>query len=106
MARLEKLLAERKIEIELDDKAREWLAAAGYDPAFGARPLKRVIQKAVQDPLAEAILSGEVKDGSRLQLSADDEGLVLDGKPMRSRQAFRLGEQHSTMRAPESRLIN
>ncbi|MCQ8184543.1 ATP-dependent chaperone ClpB [Parvularcula maris] len=107
MARLEKLLAERKIEIELDDKARDWLAAAGYDPAFGARPLKRVIQKAVQDPLAEAILSGEVRDGSTLRLSADEEGLLLDGKPMRSREAFRLGgEQASSMRTPESRLIN
>ena len=63
MQRLAKLLEERKITIELEPAAREWLADKGYDPAYGARPLKRAIQKAVQDPLAELILSGKVKDG-------------------------------------------
>ena len=61
--RLSKLLEDRKIAIKLDPAAREWLADKGYDPAYGARPLKRAIQKAVQDPLAELILSGKVKDG-------------------------------------------
>src|SRR5690606_10353802 len=55
LARLQKLLSDRKIKLELDDAAREWLANRGYDPAYGARPLKRVIQKNVQDPLAEQI---------------------------------------------------
>src|SRR6516164_7573682 len=63
LRRLQKLLDERKIELNLDDKARHWLADRGYDPAYGARPLKRVIQRALQDPLSELILSGEVKDG-------------------------------------------
>ena len=62
-ARLQKLLADRKITLELDDAARTWLANKGYDPAYGARPLKRVIQKHVQDPLAEQILAGKIKDG-------------------------------------------
>jgi len=64
LERLERLLAERKISLRLDDAARQWLADKGYDPAYGARPLKRVIQKQVQDPLAEKILAGEIADGS------------------------------------------
>ena len=63
MQRLDKLLADRKIKVELDDAARTWLANRGYDPAYGARPLKRVIQRHVQDPLAEQILAGRIKDG-------------------------------------------
>ena len=63
MKRLQALVADRKITIELDDQARTWLANKGYDPIYGARPLKRVIQKHVQDPLAEEILRGTVKDG-------------------------------------------
>ena len=67
--RLSKLLEDRKIALKLDPAAREWLADKGYDPAYGARPLKRVIQKAVQDPLAELILSGKVKDGESVQVA-------------------------------------
>ena len=67
--RLAKLLEERKITVALDAKARDWLADKGYDPAYGARPLKRAIQKAVQDPLAELILSGKVKDGEAVKVS-------------------------------------
>ena len=59
--------------------AREWLADKGYDPAYGARPLKRVIQKAVQDPLAELILSGKIKDGEKVVISAGKQGLVFNG---------------------------
>jgi ATP-dependent Clp protease ATP-binding subunit ClpB len=78
-AYLQKLLEERKITIALDAKARDWLADKGYDPAYGARPLKRVIQKSVQDPLAELILSGRIKDGETVKISATRDGLVFNG---------------------------
>jgi ATP-dependent Clp protease ATP-binding subunit ClpB len=77
--RLQKLLEDRKIAITLDAKAREWLAEKGYDPAYGARPLKRVIQKYVQDPLAELILSGQIKDGEKVKISAGRDGLAFNG---------------------------
>ena len=64
LARLEAILQSRDIHLELSNDARAWLASTGYDPVFGARPLKRVIQKEVQDPLAEKILAGEVMDNS------------------------------------------
>ncbi|WOI54344.1 ATP-dependent chaperone ClpB [Parvularcula sp. LCG005] len=96
IGRLQKLLDDRKITLELDDAARDWLAAAGYDPAYGARPLKRVVQKAVQDPLAERILSGDVHDGTTLHLSANEDGLVLNGTPLAGRRAFSLS------RAPDA----
>ena len=74
---LEKRLAPRKIKLEVDDLAKTWLADAGYDPVYGARPLKRVIQNALQNPLAELLLSGEVKDGSTIKVSADEHGLII-----------------------------
>jgi ATP-dependent Clp protease ATP-binding subunit ClpB len=80
MVRLAKLLEERKITIALDAKARDWLAEKGYDPAYGARPLKRTIQKAVQDPLAELILSGKVKDGEKVEISAGRQGITFNGE--------------------------
>jgi ATP-dependent Clp protease ATP-binding subunit ClpB len=80
MKRLAKLLEERKITVELDAAARDWLADKGYDPAYGARPLKRMIQKHLQDPLAELILSGRVKDGDRIAVSATKFGLTFNGK--------------------------
>ncbi|EGP08846.1 ClpB protein [Bradyrhizobiaceae bacterium SG-6C] len=80
MRRLLKLLADRKITLTLDEKAREWLAAKGWDPAYGARPLKRAIQRAVQDPLAEMILSGRIHDGENVVVSAKDEGLTFNGQ--------------------------
>jgi ATP-dependent Clp protease ATP-binding subunit ClpB len=80
IARLSKLLEDRKITIALDPKAREWLADKGYEPAYGARPLKRVIQKAVQDPLAELILSGKIKDGEKVSISAGKQGLTFNGQ--------------------------
>jgi ATP-dependent Clp protease ATP-binding subunit ClpB len=76
---LKKLLDDRKISIVLEPKARDWLAEKGYDPAYGARPLKRVIQKSVQDPLAELILSGKIKDGEKVVISAGKQGLVFNG---------------------------
>jgi ATP-dependent Clp protease ATP-binding subunit ClpB len=80
MTRLQTLLDDRKIAIELDPSAREWLADKGWDPAYGARPLKRVIQKSVQDPLAEMILAGKIRDGARVKISADRLGLTFNGK--------------------------
>jgi ATP-dependent Clp protease ATP-binding subunit ClpB len=79
LVHLQKLLEDRKIAITLEPKAREWLADKGYDPAYGARPLKRVIQKAVQDPLAELILSGKIKDGEKVLISAGKQGLTFNG---------------------------
>jgi ATP-dependent Clp protease ATP-binding subunit ClpB len=79
MARLDKLLEERKITITLESGARDWLAEKGWDPAYGARPLKRVIQKSVQDPLAEMILSGRIKDGEAVVISAGKQGLKFNG---------------------------
>ena len=77
MSRLLKRLAGRNIRLELDDAARAWLAEEGYDPVFGARPLKRVIQRALQDPLAESLLSGEVRDGDTVPVSAGADGLLI-----------------------------
>ena len=80
MKRLARLLEDRKVEVTLDAKARQWLADKGYDPAYGARPLKRVIQKNVQDQLAEMILAGEIKDGEVVKISTDRGGLVIGNR--------------------------
>ena len=79
MARLQKLLADRKITLSLDDTARTWLANQGYDPAYGARPLKRVIQKSVQDALAEMLLSGHINDGEAVHLTVRDGKIAING---------------------------
>ena len=80
VARVAKLLADRKIALELTGAAREWLGRVGYDPVYGARPLRRAVQRHLQDPLAEAILRGEVKDGSTVKVDEGDGKLVLDVK--------------------------
>ena len=77
MALLEARLAERHITLGLDDAARQWIADKGYDPAYGARPLKRVIQKKVQDLLAGKILAGEVKDGDTVRVTVSGDGLAI-----------------------------
>jgi ATP-dependent Clp protease ATP-binding subunit ClpB len=77
LKRLQKLLDERKITLDLDESARVWLADKGYDPAYGARPLKRVIQREVQDPLAEKILLGEVPDGSTVKITGGTNKLLF-----------------------------
>ncbi|ETX27103.1 ATP-dependent chaperone ClpB [Roseivivax isoporae] len=77
LARLLKRLAARKIRLDLDDSARKWLADEGYDPVFGARPLKRVIQRSLQDPLAEMLLAGDVSDGDAVPVHAGADGLVI-----------------------------
>jgi ATP-dependent Clp protease ATP-binding subunit ClpB len=80
IAGLAKLLADRKITIVVEPSARDWLAEQGWDPAYGARPLKRVIQRSVQDPLSELILSGRLKDGEKVTISAGKQGLTFNGQ--------------------------
>jgi ATP-dependent Clp protease ATP-binding subunit ClpB len=77
LARLRRMLEDRNITLVLDGKATAWLADAGYDPVYGARPLKRVIQRSLQNPLAELILKGEVRDGDTVSVGAGSEGLML-----------------------------
>ena len=78
-SRLQKLLEDRKITLTLDAAARDWLAAKGWDPAYGARPLKRVIQRNLQDPMAEMILAGEIADGDRVVISSEGNVLTFNG---------------------------
>jgi ATP-dependent Clp protease ATP-binding subunit ClpB len=87
LKRLEKRLAARKITLELDTDALAWLADEGYDPVFGARPLKRVIQRHLQDPLAEMILAGDVLDGVTIKIKAGPEGLIIGDRVSASRRA-------------------
>jgi ATP-dependent Clp protease ATP-binding subunit ClpB len=77
VARVAKLLADRKVTIELTDAAREWLGRVGYDPVYGARPLKRAVQRYLQDPLADLILKGEIRDGSTVTVDEGDGALRL-----------------------------
>jgi ATP-dependent Clp protease ATP-binding subunit ClpB len=77
MGRLAKLLTDRKISVVLSDAARNWLSERGYDRAYGARPLKRVVQKALQDQLAEALLAGRIKDGETVDVDVEGDGLQL-----------------------------
>jgi len=81
LKRLEKLLEERKIALDLDQDAIDWLANKGYDPAYGARPLKRVMQKELQDPLAEKILMGEIRDNSTVKITSGSDRLNFRAKP-------------------------
>jgi ATP-dependent Clp protease ATP-binding subunit ClpB len=83
LERLNQLLAQRRITLEASEEAKELLAREGYDPDFGARPLKRTLQRLVQDPLAEKILAGEVADGDHVVLSVEDGTLVIraEGQP-------------------------
>ncbi|MEO0878271.1 MAG: ATP-dependent chaperone ClpB [Pseudomonadota bacterium] len=103
--RLEALLAERKITITLDDRARTWLGDAGFDPVYGARPLKRVIQKKLQDPLAERLLAGEIKDGDALAISAEPEGLTINGLPAEKRKLSSYADNNPNER-PHGALLN
>jgi hypothetical protein len=84
--RLTKLLEDRKITLTLDASARDWLAEKGWDPAYGARPLKRVIQRSVQDPLAEMILAGEVTDGDTVKIATKGNVLTFNGKAAQNRR--------------------
>ena len=84
--RLEARLAARKISLDLDATAKAWLADEGYDPVFGARPLKRVIQRQLQDPLSEMLLAGDILDGSVLRVTAGPEGLIIGDRVVQSRR--------------------
>jgi ATP-dependent Clp protease ATP-binding subunit ClpB len=77
VARVTKLLEDRKITLSLDDSAKHWLARVGYDPVYGARPLKRAVQKYLQDPLADMILRGDIKDKQTVQVRDGDGKLTL-----------------------------
>ncbi len=87
LVRLKKLLVERKIDLKLDETATTWLANTGYDPVYGARPLKRVIQKNLQDPLAQKILAGEIKDGETVKVSVRGGALTINGERVESAAA-------------------
>jgi ATP-dependent Clp protease ATP-binding subunit ClpB len=87
LERLKAMLAERKITLELDEAAKAWLAERGFDPAYGARPLKRVIQRELQNPLAGLILEGRIAEGDRVAVSAGPEGLVINGQAVSSAAA-------------------
>jgi ATP-dependent Clp protease ATP-binding subunit ClpB len=82
LGRLRRLLAERQLRLELSDAALSWLANAGYDPVYGARPLKRVIQRALQDPLALMLLEGRIAEGETVRVDAGDGGLIIQGAPI------------------------
>ena len=75
---LRKLLADRKIELQLSERAKDWLADKGYDPVYGARPLKRVIQRQLQDPLALKILSGDFGEGDTIAIDAKGDELIFE----------------------------
>jgi ATP-dependent Clp protease ATP-binding subunit ClpB len=92
-------LEDRKITLTLDAAARDWLAAKGWDPAYGARPLKRVIQRNVQDPMAEMILAGDVKDGDHVVISAEGNVLTFNGKAPKTAEIAQF-----EMSAPKRRL--
>lgn len=80
LERLRDRLHSRSIEIQLDELARHWLANEGYDPVYGARPLKRTIQRALENPLAQAILEGKIDDGDEIKVSAGSDGLIINGE--------------------------
>jgi ATP-dependent Clp protease ATP-binding subunit ClpB len=77
LRQLQKLLDERKVTLEVDREAERWLANAGYDPVYGARPLKRVIQRELQNPLAEKLLAGEIREGDTVKVTASPLGLLI-----------------------------
>ena len=81
------LLADRGVELDLDDSARDWLANAGYDPVYGARPLKRIIQRYLQNNLATMLLEGAIEDGARVTVSAGADGLEINGKAVSAEAA-------------------
>jgi ATP-dependent Clp protease ATP-binding subunit ClpB len=77
VSRVQRLLKDRKIVLDLTDAARRWLGRVGYDPVYGARPLKRAVQRYLQDPLAEKLLAGEVPDGSTVKVDEGDGELKI-----------------------------
>ena len=100
--RLQRLLEDRKITLSLDTEARQWLADKGYDPTYGARPLKRVIQKWVQDPLAQELLAGDVRDGETVKIGATKGRLTVNGKPVGAPSAEEPASKPTVVRFPKS----
>jgi ATP-dependent Clp protease ATP-binding subunit ClpB len=90
LGRLQLLLRDRNFKLRLDDAARQWLADAGYDPVYGARPLKRVIQKALQNPLAELVLKGQIAEGTSVPVTAGPEGLRIGAPEAKADEPVRL----------------
>ena len=86
LARLSKRLAKQSITLDVDADAKTWLADEGYDPVFGARPLKRVIQRALQDQLAEMLLAGDLGEGATISVTAGPEGLMIGDRVASSRR--------------------
>ena len=84
LVHLQALLADRKIVLDLDESAKAWLADKGYDPVYGARPLKRVIQRELQNPLASLILEGRIADGDHVQVTSAEGGLAINGEPVQA----------------------
>ena len=87
VASLARRLADRRLELDVTPAAREWLALAGYDPVYGARPLRRLVQTEIGDRLAMEILSGEVRDGDRVRVDVADDGTSLTVTPAQAHAA-------------------
>ncbi len=87
LKRLARLLEDRRITLEVSEAARDWLAKVGYDPVYGARPLKRAIQRHLQDPLALMILEGKIQEGARVAVDADEQGLRINGEAVMAQAA-------------------
>jgi ATP-dependent Clp protease ATP-binding subunit ClpB len=90
LRRLDQLLRDRNITLDLDQSALDWLAHAGYDPVYGARPLKRIIQRSLQNPLATLLLEGAVNDGETVHVTAGADGLVIGAQASFQSARFRL----------------
>ncbi len=84
MKRISTLLADRNVKIEIDEQAKKWLGEKGFDPIYGARPLKRVIQSELQNPLATKFLKGDIKEGEKLNISVKNNALTLNGSPLKA----------------------
>jgi ATP-dependent Clp protease ATP-binding subunit ClpB len=87
LRKLEKLLADRKIKLHFEGKALQWLANRGYDPVYGARPLKRVIQRSLQNPLATQLLEGRIHDGDTVEVGVENGELTVGGERVLSEAA-------------------
>ena len=102
MKRLASLLEDRKITLDLSPNAREWLAHQGYDPAYGARPLKRVIQKSLQDMLAEKLLAGDIADGSTVPIGVKDDALFMGEEPVQDPESVKKTRKPVVVHFPQA----
>jgi ATP-dependent Clp protease ATP-binding subunit ClpB len=104
LERLQKLLADRKVSLSLTEAAKRHLAEKGFDPVYGARPLKRIIQRELQDPLAMKILQGEVSEGDKVQVNLRGGQLVLAGRDVR-KSSLRQAAEHRMSGIPASGVL-